>query len=100
VSAEETEEEARKDTVIAFTHYAQSTIDGELNIHNLRNEAVSLIIRKELDGALVSADGDPAKVVGRRGPGQLHPSTRLTWNVEVPAGGDFTLTYRYLYVVQ
>jgi len=69
-------------------------------LEDLWEKAITLILRKELIGALVSAERDPRTEVGERGPGQLNPSTKLTWTVEVPAGGELTLSYRYHYLVQ
>ena len=67
-------------------------------MQNLRSTPITIVIRKHLSGSVLSAEGDPVKVLGTAGPGQLNPSNKLTWTIDVPAGEARSLEYRYQYL--
>jgi len=96
VSEEEVGE--RTEFSLARRHYTQSTLEGTLQMRNLRSEALTLIVRKEVSGALLDVEGTPQQVVGSAGPGQLNPSTKLTWTLEIPPGDVKRLTYQYTFL--
>ncbi len=96
VSEEEVGE--RTEFSLARRHYTQSTLEGTIQMRNLRSEALTLIVRKEVSGALLDVEGAPQQVVGSAGPGQLNPSTELTWNLELLPGEAKSLRYRYTFL--
>jgi hypothetical protein len=93
------EEELSRREVLELNRAAIETIvKGTLTIQNPRAEAVAMVIKEDLSGALVRADGDPVSVVGPAGPGQRNSSTKLTWNITLAPGEERTLLLEYKYI--
>ncbi len=95
---EEVEVAEREAVTRGRQNFFRSTLDGTLTILNLRKEAVNMVIRKELAGDIVRVDGNPGQVVGAAGPGQLNPSTELTWRITVAADETKSISYRYTFL--
>ena len=75
------------------------TLKGTLQATNLKKEPVTLRIRHNFTGELISEEGDPTIKKTARGLRDTNPTGTLTWNKTVAAGDKLTLTYTYkLYV--
>jgi len=92
------EEVSRGETLAYNRRIVETVIKGTMTIHNPRTEAVAMVIKEDLSGALVRADGNPVSVVGSAGPGQRNPSTKLTWEIALTAGEARTLTLEYKFL--
>lgn len=92
------EEVSRGETFAYNRRIVETVIKGTMTIHNPRTEAVAMVIKEDLAGALVRADGNPVSVVGSAGPGQRNPSTKLTWEIALTAGEARTLTLEYKFL--
>ena len=75
--------------------YDRSTVNGTLQITNLKAKTVKVRVRKSVTGEALLADND-GKIVKR--PGGLrdvNPQSDIEWTVEVAPGKTHKLTYQY-----
>jgi hypothetical protein len=98
-STEREEEGKREDFPIGSHHYWKTVVAGELRINNHRNEDVKVVIRRQFSGELISADGEPKKMLREEGVYSVNPRQQLYWTVTLKAGEEKTLNYRYSVLV-
>jgi hypothetical protein len=98
-SSTEQEEPGRKEIWLGGRQYARSTVKGELTFHNHRAEEILLVIRRRLSGEVVSAEGEPRKVVREEGVYSLNQRWELVWTVPLKAGEGKKLAYQYTVLV-
>lgn len=100
VRAAATETETDRTETTEFRRlYWKSALEGTLTVQNRRNEAVAMVIHKQMDGTLIEAEGGPERTVGAAGPGQLNASVKLTWRVTLAPGEERRIKYQYEYLV-
>jgi hypothetical protein len=75
--------------------YDEVRVRGEIQVTNLKGEAIRLEITKHVQGE-VSANPDEAAVATlAEGLQRVNPTTRLTWDLPLEAGEARTLAYEY-----
>jgi hypothetical protein len=96
----ENEESGNRDTVYFGSRtYRKVAVKGELVINNHRNEEVSMVIRRQFSGDLISADGSPKSVLREEGVYSVNKRNELIWNFDLKPGEEKTLAYRYTVLV-
>jgi hypothetical protein len=100
IRAESSEEEVSRDRgAIKYSNnqpmYDLVTMRGTLQVTNRKSESVTLRIRHDFTGELVSADGSPDMKKTAKGLTEMNPSGRLAWKPTVEAGQSLTLSYSY-----
>jgi hypothetical protein len=75
--------------------YDQVTLKGTLEATNRKSEAVSLRIRHDFTGELVSADENPDVKKTAQGLKAVNPTGRLSWTKTIEPGQKLHLTYTY-----
>ncbi len=76
------------------------TITGEVSVQNTRQEAMTLVVRRQLYGTLVSwsAGGTPRPQPLER-ERKINPVSRVDWELNIPAGAKRTVSYEYRFFV-
>lgn len=74
--------------------YIPVTLRGTLHVQNFRKTDIQLKIWREVNGTVTDASDAPSitHVPPRSG---VNPRSKLDWRVQVPAGGEKTVTYTY-----
>lgn len=94
--AGEVEEEGQRDVVyIAGNDYQRTRVKGRLMVRNFRGKDVTMAIRVEFSGKLLEADGKPDSKLRAEGVYSVNPRRQLDWTIQLPAGQEKELTYRY-----
>lgn len=97
----EHEEEGKRDTVyIAGSSYIKTSVKCEITVNNHRKEDVTLVIRRNFSGDLLSADGEPKKNLREEGAYSVNVRNELVWNLVLKPGEEKTMTYRYSVMVR
>jgi hypothetical protein len=101
VQAFERELEGTREVIyIGGNDYHRSNVEGHLTANNHRNETVTLIIRRNFSGELISADGDPDSCLLADGAYySVNQRNELIWTVTLEPGEDIELTYQYKVLV-
>ena len=95
------EEEVSRNEVTALNQRLfETVVKGTLTVQNPRTEALTMVIREDLSGALLRADGDPDTAVGPTGPGQRNPSAKLIWSISLGAGEERALGIEYKFITE
>jgi hypothetical protein len=84
---------------IGGREFRKVSVTGTLSIANHRNQAISLIIRRQFSGDLVKADGDPKISLREEGVYSVNRRNELTWAFPMKAGEERTLDYQYTVLV-
>ena len=71
------------------------TLKGTMEIANSKPEPVTLRIRHDFTGELVSAEGDPQVKKTAKGLHETNPTGRLIWTKTIEAGKRLDLSYTY-----
>jgi hypothetical protein len=79
--------------------FRKVTVNGELAVNNHRNEEVKLVLRRQFTGELVSADGDPKKILREEGVYSVNTRRELIWELTLKPGEEKTLKYQYTVLV-
>lgn len=87
--------ETRRDVVVTKTLMQSVEVQGSLSIANRRAEPVVVIARRRFSGALLEADAEPTTRLLESGVTALNPRNELMWRLEVEAGGEREVGYRY-----
>jgi hypothetical protein len=96
----ENEESGNRDIVyIGGTPYRKVAVKGGLVVNNHRNEPVSMVIRRQFSGDLLSADGSPKSVLREEGVYSVNKRNELLWTFDLKPGEEKTLAYRYSVLV-
>ncbi|MFT3785018.1 MAG: hypothetical protein QM770_02480 [Tepidisphaeraceae bacterium] len=85
----------RTEIWIAGSRYQRVTIDGELNLTNLRKTESRIIIHRLFSGDLVNADGEPKLTLQAEGSLGVNRRNDLAWELKLAPGEAKTLKYRY-----
>ena len=92
----EIEEEGQREIVwIAGNDYQRTRVKGRLVVRNFRGKEVTITIRREFSGKLIEADAKPESKLRAEGVYSVNPRRQLDWTIQLPAGGEKELTYRY-----
>ncbi len=79
---------------LAGRSYRVFDVQGELRLKNHRRQAARVLIKLNYAGALISADGKPENTMLDQ-TSYVNPNACLIWDMELPAGGEKILKYRY-----
>ncbi len=76
-------------------NYDLVRVKGELQLTNRKTQAVRLIVKRQLEGAVdeASAEGEVTKLA--EGFGGINPTSRIMWDFSLPAGQQIVLRYSY-----
>jgi hypothetical protein len=92
----EVEEENQREIVrIAGNDYQRTKVKGRLAVRNFRGKDLTLTIRCGFSGKLIEADGEPESTLRTEGVASVNPRRQLDWTIQLPAGQEKELTYRY-----
>ncbi|HEY3322220.1 MAG TPA: DUF4139 domain-containing protein [Planctomycetota bacterium] len=96
----EHEEEGQRDIVyIGGRTFRKTNVTGALTVNNHRKEDVSLVIRRQFSGELISADAEPKKSLREEGVYSVNPRYELFWTMTLKPGEEKTLNYKYTVLV-
>ena len=84
---------------IGGRQYRRSTVEGELEIGNHRQETIQVVLRRRFSGELLNADGDPKKSLREEGVYSVNTRNELLWSFSLKAGEIRKLVYRYTVLV-
>ncbi len=103
VSVRDAEKEVKrveKAKLINGTHYDLITVEGQIRLHNYKNKAIDLNVRRQLSGELKTSD--PKWLTAPRVPthGQFNQITDVCWELKLKAGEKQTVTYQYTVLVR
>jgi hypothetical protein len=83
----------------AATFYSSSydkvTVRGEIQVTNLKHEAIELEITKHVQGDVAKNPDEAAVSQVAEGLRRVNPTTRLIWRIPLKEGEERTLTYEY-----
>jgi hypothetical protein len=92
----EIEEEGKREIVfIGGNDYRRTIVKGRLVARNYRGKEITVTIRREFSGKLIEADANPESKLRAQGVFSVNPRRQLDWTIQIPAGGEKELTYRY-----
>ena len=103
VAAQQQEVEVERDPeAIRFFGYTYQrvTVEGTLRVHNFKGEPIDLEIVKTFSGELKGATPEAEVRQLAWGLRQVNTVNVLTWNINVGAGEETELTYRYTVLVR
>lgn len=98
VKAEQVELETdRKRNAATFYHtsYDLVTIDGKLTVTNFKAEHITLEITKMLSGEVKQSQPEAKVETLAKGLRRVNPNKKLTWTIDLDAGGSAKLEYTY-----
>lgn len=96
----EAEGESGRDLVRWGGHtFRRVTVNGELTVNNHRKETVTLVLRRQFTGELVSAAGDPKRILREEGVYSVNTRRELIWELPLKPGEERTLKYHYRVLV-
>ena len=97
----EHETEREPNTVrLSGYQYHRVTIKGELNLVNHDDETVQVEVTKQLSGNVLETTGEPEVTAVAKGLKAVNTNHVLVWKVDLPAGEEKVLTYRYNVLVR
>ncbi len=79
--------------------YQLVTVQGELIVNNHRKQAIKMLVRRTVNGKILSTEGDPKKQPREEGLSAINPSHDLLWTLNLAPGEEKTLRYRYSFLV-
>ncbi len=74
--------------------FRKVSVRGQVSVNKHRKEEIRLVIRRRFSGELVSAEGDPQKILREEGI-YVNPRRELVWNLTLKPGEGKTFAYRY-----
>jgi len=90
------DKEGRPELVrIGIYEYRRATIQGEMTVTNQRGQATKIIVHRALKGRVLDTNGEPKVQLLEEGLRSTNPAHELTWTVNLAAGEEKTVTYRY-----
>ncbi|MFM9839602.1 MAG: hypothetical protein ACKVOQ_15140 [Cyclobacteriaceae bacterium] len=93
-NAEEEKQRIDQAKEIARVTYGRVVIKGTVSISNFQSKEVTVVVKKNLNGAVIS-QSDGAKVVKGSSRVDQNPTSIITWEVKLAANGKKVLTYEY-----
>lgn len=79
---------------IARVTYGRVVIKGTVTLNNFQGKEVTVVVKKNLNGAVIS-QSDAANVVKGSSRVDQNPTSIITWEVKLAANGMKVLTYEY-----
>jgi hypothetical protein len=79
---------------IARVTYGRVVIKGTVTLNNFQSKEVTVMVKKNLNGAVIS-QSDAASVVKGSSRVDQNPTSIITWEVKLAANGKKMLTYEY-----
>jgi hypothetical protein len=98
VQGDRAEYEVSRDRNAASSYgysYDEVVVRGEIQVTNLKGEALRLEITKHVQGEVAANPEGATVATVAEGLRQVNPTTRLTWELPLEAGESRTLTYEY-----
>jgi hypothetical protein len=98
VKAEQVELETdRKRDAVQFYgyHYDLVTVEGELSVTNFQQKDITLEITKILSGEVKLSQPEAKVETLAKGLKRVNPNKKLTWTINLEAGGSTQLDYTY-----
>jgi len=87
--------ESRVELRIAGNDFYKALVEGELTVKNFRGRPVVMAIKRRFSGELLSAEAEPKKELMEEGVYSINKRNELSWRVEVPAGAEKVIKYKY-----
>lgn len=87
--------ESRKNLQIAGNDFYKAQVEGELTVKNFRGRPAVMVIRRRFSGELLEAAGKPGKQLLEEGVYSMNQRNELSWRVEIAAGAEQVLKYKY-----
>lgn len=87
--------ESRKNLRIAGNDCYNVQVEGDLTVKNFRGRPSVLVIRRRFSGELLEAAGNPGKQLLEEGVYSMNQRNELSWRVEIAAGAELVLKYKY-----
>jgi hypothetical protein len=84
---------------IGGRQYRRSTVEGELEIGNHRQETIQIVLRRRFSGELLNAGGEPKKSLREEGVYSVNTRNELLWSFPLKASEIRKLVYRYTVLV-
>jgi hypothetical protein len=97
--AEVEEEKQREGLEIGGRGYYRTKVKGSITIHNTRGKAALLNVRKQFSGEMIEATDKPRATLRTEGVRRINPRRDLEWDIEIPAGQEKVVTFRYSVLV-
>jgi hypothetical protein len=91
--------DSREIVWIGGRQFRRSTVEGELELGNHRQETIRVMLRRGFSGELISADGEPKKSLREEGICSVNTRNELLWSFSLKAGEVKKLGYRYTVLV-
>jgi hypothetical protein len=91
--------DSREIVWIGGRQFRRSTVEGELELGNHRQETIKVLLRRRFSGELLSADGEPKKSLREEGIYSVNTRNELLWSFSLKAGEVKKLGYRYTVLV-
>jgi hypothetical protein len=92
-NAEEETQRVDQAKQIARVTYGKVVIKGTVTINNFQGKEVTVVVKKNVNGAVIS-QSDGAKVV-KGGRVEQNPSSTITWEIKLTANGKKEMSYQY-----
>ena len=99
-SVEHEEPNTREEIEVSGRSYRKVQMRGELVVRSLRKSPVEVVVRRQLSGELLEADGEPRVALREEGIWSVNPRNELTWSMGLDPGAERTLSYRYSVLVR
>lgn len=87
--------ESRVEIRIAGNDFYKTQVEGELTVKNFRSRPVVMVMKRRFSGELLSAEAEPKKELLEEGVYSINKRNELSWRVEVPAGVERVIKYKY-----
>lgn len=87
--------DTRKTLRIASDNFYKVQVQGELTVKNHRGKPAIVTIKRRFSGELLEADDEPSQQLLEAGIYSINTRNELRWRVELPAGEEKVIKYRY-----
>jgi len=84
---------------IGGRQFRKSTVEGELTVSNHRKEGISMVIRRQFSGDLVSAEGAPKVELREEGVYSINKRNEMNWTLAMKGGEEKKFKYTYTVLV-
>lgn len=80
---------------IASDNFYKVQVQGELTVKNHRGKPAVLTVKRRFSGELLEADDEPSEQLLEAGIYSINTRNELRWRLELPAGEEKVIKYRY-----
>jgi hypothetical protein len=84
---------------LAGNQYQKVTVTGNLAARNNRAQAITMLVRRQFSGDLVSATGSPESKLREEGIDSMNKRNELKWNFSLQSGEEKKITYSYTVLI-